>query len=500
MDKKQRKRKKQSQDKLKQSKKRTYSDIYVSKNDSLRNKETNMLSFIFIGLFMLMIVYLVCFNVFEAENVINNPYNKRIDNQANKVIRGDIYAADGSVIATTDIDADGNETRVYPYKKMFSQVVGLTNAKTGIEGLANFDLLNQTDDFIEQIIDDVTGAKAVGNSVVTTLDPDIQKAAYDAIGNNKGAVVVMEPTTGKILAMVSKPDYDPNLAVSDYLKWLELDNDDSVLLNRATQGLYPPGSTFKIVTALEYIMENPSYADYSYECSGSAYATGGTTIPCNEGKSHGIESLKDAFAYSCNASFSSIGLSLNQKKYRDLCEKLMFNQYINIGIESSSSRFSLDENSGVSEIQETAIGQGKTMISPIHNLMIASMVANDGVMMKPYLITQIKNKNGKVVKEYEPSQLKTIASAQEAQALTEYMAAVTQYGTGSAFKNVSYKVAGKTGTAQYDGGNASHWWFVGFAPYDNPQYSVCVILEGGQPRNLSAQNVAKKVLDKCFNK
>lgn len=477
--------------------KRQKNDIYENKQKGLRNKETNMISIFFIGLFLIMGAYLVYFNVSVAPNVINNPYNKRIDNQSKKIIRGDILAADGSVIATTKVDDDGNEKRFYPYDALFSQVIGLTNAKTGIEGLANYELLSRNDDFIQQIIDDLSEEKTVGNTVVTTLDPKLQKAAYDAIGSAKGAVICMEPSTGKVLVMVSKPDYNPNKAITDYNSWLELDSADSVLLNRATQGLYPPGSTFKILTALEYVRENSDFNEYTYECSGSAYAEGGTTIPCNNNKKHGTENLKDAFAYSCNSAFSSIGLSLNKKSFRELCEKFQFNRNLEIGIESNPSSFVADENSGVSEMQETSIGQGRTMITPIHNLMIAAAVANGGTMMKPYFITEVKDSYGNVLKEYAPSAKADVISLQEANIIKEYMRAVTEYGTGSSFYNVSYDAAGKTGTAQYGDGKNAHMWFTGFAPYDNPEIAVCVILEGGSSSK-SAQQVAKKVFDKYF--
>lgn len=483
----------------KQKKRKTKeTDILESrKNSSLRNKETNIISFVFAGLFALMMGYLVYFNIAVAPDIINNPYNKRVDNQETKVIRGDILAADGSVLATTEVDEEGNETRVYPFGSTFCHVVGLGAAKSGIEGMENYHLLSEDSNVLKQLANDATGEKAMGNTSVTTLDPALQEAAYDAIGDNKGAVIVMEPSTGKILAMVSKPDYDPNDASTDYSEWLTYDSADSVLLNRATQGLYPPGSTFKILTALEYIREYDS-EEYSYDCTGSASVQGGTSIPCFDNKAHGKETLEKAFYNSCNSAFSSIGLELNRSSFKNLCSTFLFNSNLPLGIEYSISSFSLDENSGLSEVQETAIGQGKTMITPIHNLMIAAAVANNGVMMTPYLVERVETAGGTVVEQYQPQQCATVMSAEESAILTQYMRSVVTSGTGYALKNASYKAAGKTGSAQYDSSDDVHSWFVGFAPYDDPEVAICVILEGGYTGVKSAQYVAKTVLDAYF--
>ena len=270
------------------------------------------------------------------------------------------------------------------------------------------------------------------------------------------------------------------------------------MLNRATQGLYPPGSTFKIITALEYIREYDADS-YSYHCTGSAYIQGGTSIPCFDNKAHGTENLETAFANSCNSAFSTIGTQLNRSAFKNLCSTLMFNSNLPIGIEYNSSSFTLDDSSGISEAQETAIGQGKTMMTPIHNLMITAAIANDGVMMTPYLVDHVQTADKIIVEQTTPTALATVATADEAEQLTQYMRAVVTQGTGYALKNASYKVAGKTGSAQYDSSDNVHSWFVGFAPYDDPEVAICVILEGGYTGVRNASYVAKEVLDAYFN-
>ncbi|MDO5402149.1 MAG: penicillin-binding protein 2 [Eubacteriales bacterium] len=479
--------------------KNVQSDILENKEKSLRNKETNIISFVFVGLFFMMIGYLIYFNAVDAPKVINNSYNHRIDNQEKKVIRGDITASDGTVIATTQTDDEGNSTRVYPFDNLYCHVLGLSGeVKSGLESSENFYLLSGTDNVIEMLSNDISGEKAVGNTVVTTLVPKLQQAADKALGNNKGAVIAMEPSTGKVLAMVSKPDYNPNSASEKYEEWLTYDTADSVLLNRAAQGLYPPGSTFKIITALEYIREHPDYESYSYQCSGSSYVEGGTSIPCFNNTVHGHETLKKAFANSCNSAFSTMGLALNKGSFKDVCNTFLFNQDLPVGIEYSSSRFSLDETSGISEVQETSIGQGKTMVSPIHNLMIAASVANNGVMMSPYLVDRIQSASGGVVEQNQPEAVAQVMNMEESGVLKEYMRAVVTEGTGHSFKYAAYDVAGKTGSAQYDESENYHSWFVGFAPLDNPEIAICVILEGGYSGVQSAQVTAKDVLDEYF--
>ena len=462
-------------------KRRTPADIVEGSKKGLRNRETNIISFIFVGLFAIMIIYLCMFNIKDAKNVINNPYNKRVDNQAEKVVRGDIYSADGTLLATTDTDENGVETRIYPQKKLFSHVIGYNSkTKMGVELAENYYLLSETDNIFDQISTDLTGEKAKGHNVYTTLDTTLQKAAYRALGSNKGAIIVMEPSTGKILAMVSKPDFDPNLVYEDYDEWISYDSKDSVLLNRATQGLYAPGSTFKIMTTLEYMRENKNtYDDFSYTCSGSDYEEGGTTIPCADGNVHKTETLVKAFANSCNSAFSHIGAGLDNASFRELCNTFLFNRNIPVAFEYNKSSFVLNKESGISESQETAIGQGKTMISPLHNLMIASTVANGGKMMTPYVVDYIEDAYGRIVKQYKPSVIEQLMSAEEAEYLTECMEEVIDSGTGGSMRWSSYNAAGKTGSAQYDSSDNIHSWFVGFAPAENPQIAISVVLEGG---------------------
>ncbi len=270
-----------------------------------------------------MMIYICYFNIVERRNIINSAYNGRMDSMADQVVRGKILDRNGKVLAQTNVHDDGSETREYPYGRMFAHVVGYnTHGKAGLESEENFELLTSNAFFLENMRNEIQGQKNQGDNVVTTLDVAAQEAAYDALGGYNGAVVALEPSTGKVVAMVSKPDYDPN-SVGENWDTLTAD-DSSVLVNRATQGLYVPGSTFKIVTTLEYMRENSNYEDYTYDCTGEITA-GGTTIHCYNGAVHGLVDLRDSLAYSCNTSFSNIGLGLDISSFQKTAKDLLFN-------------------------------------------------------------------------------------------------------------------------------------------------------------------------------
>ena len=216
-----------------------------------------------------MIGYLIYFDGFKSDDFINSPYNTRQDSFSDRVVRGKILSSDGQILAQTNVSEDGTETRNYPYSNMFSHVVGYdTNGKSGLESEANFTLLTSHSFFLTQMKNQFLNEKNTGDTVVSTLNANLQSIAYNALGDRRGAVVVMEPSTGKRLVEVSKPDFDPN-TIGDNWDYLVNDENDSSLLNRATNGAYPPGSTFKVVTALDYFRKKGTFEGYNYLCEGS---------------------------------------------------------------------------------------------------------------------------------------------------------------------------------------------------------------------------------------
>ena len=242
-------------------------------------KEYVIIAYLCVGMFLSLIGYMVYFNVKLKDDVISSPYNRRQDTYAEHVVRGEIRASGGEVLAKTETDEEGNEQRVYPYGRVFAHAVGYdNNGRSGIELSKNSQLLTSHAFLLEQVQNGLTDQKNQGDNVITTLDANLQQVAYDALGNNQGAVVVMEADTGKVLALVSKPDFDPNTLSSDW-DTIVADESNSSLVNRATQGLYPPGSTFKIVTALAYLRDKGTLDGFSYNCNGEL-TQDGYTLHC----------------------------------------------------------------------------------------------------------------------------------------------------------------------------------------------------------------------------
>ena len=330
----------------------------------------------------------------------------------------------------------------------------------------------------------------------TTLDPELQQAAWAALGDRRGAVIAMEPDTGKILAMVSKPGYDPNTLAQD---WEVLNADEggqSPLLNRAAQGLYPPGSTFKIVTALEYMREHPlDYKDYRFDCSGT-YVNGDYTIRCYHGESHGSQDFVQAFANSCNGAFASLGLELNLASLKGTAEELLFNRELPLtGFPYKESSFVMEPGAGTWEILQTSMGQGKTEMTPLHNALLTAAIANGGTLMKPYLLDRVVSAGEEEVKKFMPEAWGSLMTAQEAADLTELMEAVVTVGTASALRTDAYQAAAKTGSAEFETGRETHAWFTGFAPAQDPKLVVTVLVEEAGTGGRAAAPIARQLFD-----
>ena len=455
------------------------------------------MTYLFVTIFLAMMGYLVYFNVVKSKDIINSPYNVRLDSMADRVVRGKILDNEGNVLAKTDVQEDGSETRIYPYGNMFAHVVGYdSKGKSGLESTANFHLLTSNANFMEQFVHELKEEKNIGDNVITTLDMTLQEAAYNALGDYKGAVVITEVTTGKIMAMVSKPDFNPNTISED---WSEIANSSgSMLLNRVTQGAYAPGSIFKLVTALEYMRENKAYNSYNYTCEGEIEYEG-TVIHCAKNRKHGEEDLAASLANSCNTSFSNIGLNLNISGMQKTAKGLLFNTKLPSLFPYSQSKFQLEKEDPTSEIMMTAIGQGETLVSPYHMVLIASAIGNGGILMDPYLVDRIESHTGTSVEKNMPRKYTELMTSQEASVLKDYMLKVVENGTASALKSEKYVVAGKTGTAEYSSDkDKAHSWFMGFTNLDNPDLAISIVVESADNSGMSAVSVAKKILNAYY--
>lgn len=477
-----------------------------------RNIQALVTTLIFTAVFLFMIGYYLYFMLHDAETVVMNSKNPRIEEKAKTVVRGTIYSSDGKKLAYTDTngtpDNFDDDKRRYPYGKTFAQVVGYTTKGfTGLEDVCNYDLISTDTNVLKQLEQDLNHDALHGNDVHTTLNTALQKTAYEALGENRGGVIAMDPDTGDIFVSASKPSYNPEDL--DEI-WKELNQKSSApLMNRSTQGQYLPGSVFKIVTTLAYMRQNEDYQDFSYHCGGTAKFKN-FSLSCYHKNAHGTENLENAFAYSCNGAFATMGLDIDTDIFNRTAQDLLFNNplplddlktqnasYVKSGV------FSLDEKSEKYNsyyVAESSIGQQDVLVSPAQMVMIASAIAKNGVLMKPRLIASVKTQDGDVVSEAETGEEKQLMTKKEAKQLREYMSAVCEYGTAKEFSQSSYTAYGKTGTADLtnnpDGKINS--WFVGYAKKGKKRLAIAVVLENVDNGSVSAKNCAKDVFDAYF--
>ncbi|MCF0228069.1 MAG: penicillin-binding protein 2 [Parasporobacterium sp.] len=470
------------------------------------NREISRVFIFFSIVFAALGVYIVLFLAFDSSSVINNSYNRRTEALDKSVVRGSILASDGTALAYTSVDAEGREYRYYPYSNYFAHSVGFSsNGMLGIESSYNYYLLTSHASLWDKISNEFRGIKNPGDSVLTTLNTGLQIYISDLLGNNNAAVICMNPDTGEVYAMVSKPEFDPNVIseIWEYITSEEgaADGNGSILLNRTTQGLYTPGSTFKIFTLYEYYREHPEKISvYSYDCEGSVNV-GDTSISCFSG-AHGHEDLKAALANSCNCSFGTIGSTLDLAQFAAVNKKLLFDTTLPIDISSYSSVYSLKESDSDYDIMATAIGQGNTQVTPLHLAMVVSAIANDGVCMKPHLVKSIINPYGEVTKQFKNEIYTELFTPQDASFLKEYLRAVVTDGTASAVYPGNFVAYGKTGTAEKESdtiGDYDHSWFAGWAENNEQKLCVCVLIENMESSGLSAVYVSKLIFDYYFS-
>ena len=444
-----------------------------------RNKDMVMVAYMFFGMFLILAGYFIYVAGIMGPKHVNNPYNKLVGLLAESVVRGSIYSADGEVLASTGTDENGQEYRTYPYGEEYCHTVGsIEEGVYGLEAACQYDLLSSADPVWKKFLHDMSGKKDTGNSIVTTLDTKVTRAAYEAMEGYQGSAIVMDSRTGEILAMVSRPGYDPNKVSKT---WEDITTrEDSPLLNRATQGLYTPGSIFKIITLYEYLQEHKEdAASYSYECLGGIDVDG-TGIHCSNGTSHGTVDLEDSFAYSCNCSFVNLGLMLDLTRFQKTAKQLLFNSKLPMILDYKKSEFSLKDTDSDFVKAQTFFGQGETLITPLHAAILVQAIANDGMAMKPKLVSKIVDGQGNTVKENKNGEYQRLFDKTSAQELKEYMKSVVDYGTAKRLQGfTNLTVYGKTGTAQTGNKGIAHSWFVGFAENaaTNQSYTVVVVTE-----------------------
>lgn len=487
--------------------------------------------------------YLQFFKADDLTSLAKHPRNTRVAEEAFSAPRGDILVNGQAVARSKPSDDKYKFQRVYAKGPEYAHLVGYFGRTriAGLEATQNDYLTGEAPElFVNRLGDLLTNQPSAGGNVVLTLNARAQRAAYQALqdlgSNVRAAAVALEPATGKVLAMVSNPTFNPSaIASHDFTKaaaayaQLDADNPRSPLNNNAIETRVPPGSTFKLVTAAAALSSgeyNPStlvngsrILDFPDTTSDLGNYNGQACGPNNR------VTLIRALEISCNVAFASIGIDLGQDALRQQAQKFGFDEAdpyftdLNDGQNTSQARSAFPSDiAAVSSLGQTAIGQFDVAATPLQMAMVAAGIANGGKVMKPYLVSEIRSSDLDVVKSFDKQLLSQATSSSVAAQLTQMMVSVVDNGTASNARIPGVSVAGKTGTAQIGGGNKPYAWFVSFAPADDPQVAVAVVVldsaiaarrgcgassldcEGGISGNEMAAPIARAVMEAVLNK
>ena len=468
------------------------------------NKPLRRLFMVFVLLFGVLVGFTSWWTVFGAEDLKQKPSNRRPLLKAQKIPRGLILAADGTRIATNK--RTGNrETkryyRVYPEGSLFSAAIGysfVSRGSAGTERFYNDELIGEHDE-LESVIDQLGGGVKEGDDVHTHLDPKAQRAAIQGLAGRRGSVVALDPETGAIKAMVSLPDYDPNTIPQ---RFSQLNRDpNSPIFNRATQARYPPGSTFKVVTAAA-ALDSGRYNPGSLVDGRNNKPVGGVPLQNSGGADFGTISLTDALTQSVNTVWGEVGERLGKRTMLEYMERFGFLSeppvdYPRAQITPSGiygGQRLLDEDDAI-DIGRVAIGQERLQVTPLQMAMVAGAVGNGGLLMRPRIVDRVVEPDGSVRNRIRPRRQGRVMSKGSADELRGMMSQVVEEGTGTASALAGIRSGGKTGTAEVDNAASNQAWFIGFAPLDDPEVAVAVTVERtqGQGGTIAAP-IAKQVM------
>ena len=484
------------------------------------NSPIRRLALVVVAMFAALLVATTYIQFFQAQSLREVAGNRRTLFDEYGRERGAILVAGEPVAESEPTDDDLQWIRTYSQGRLYSHLTGYYSftygAGLGMERSSN-SLLAGTDSslFYRRLPDLLTGREPTGATLELTIDPQIQRAANEALGDRRGAVVALDPRTGAILAMVSHPNYDPNALSSHNLNVVQeayttLNADPSrPLINRAIAGdLYPPGSTFKLVVAAAALESNTFDPDTELP-SPLRYTLPGTStsIPnfggssCSEGET---TSLFDSIRVSCNTSLAWLANQLGANELNAQAEAFGFGQALQVPLRVTPSGYRVDADDA--PVGLTGFGHYDVRVTPLQVAMISGAIANDGVVMTPYLIDTVRDKDLDPIDTTQASEFNTAISPATAQELTDMMVAVVESGSGSAAALPNAQVAGKTGTAEFGNGGAAHAWFTGFAPANDPSIAVAVVVESatddwtGETGGVVAAPIARAVLEAGVNR
>ena len=472
-------------------------------------RQVKILLAVFTACLLGIVVNLTWIQLLGSERISGNAANKRRLVEEYAVERGDIISADGQVVArSVDTGGEYRYQREYPLGPLFANVTGYDSWKygrTGVEKEYNAELLGRGPRLtFRSIANGLLGASKKGDSVVLTVDSRLQRAAADALGDSTGAVVAMNPRTGAVLAMVTSPTYDPNSTVpvpgrDTGAEWAAINaNPGKPLLDRCLLGLYPPGSSFKVVTAAAALDSGVATPGSEFDCEGKLEVSGFTLYDFSR-SGHGRIDLARALVVSCNVTFAQVGLLVGAQTLVSYAEAFGFNNAIPFDLPVARSHIQKADTMDPVALAASAIGQAEDIATPLQMAMVAAAVANDGVAPKPYLVSEFRDYNGKIVEQFRPGEWREVMDGETASVLTGMMVEAVEDGTGTAARIDGVEVAGKTGTAETGvPGAGPHAWFICFAPALDPEVAVAVVVENGGEGGKVAAPIARDVLERAL--
>jgi peptidoglycan glycosyltransferase len=442
-------------------------------------------------LFAVLMYFTTRWTVIERDDLRDNPLNKRALLEQQRVARGAIIAGDGSTLARSIRRADDTYTRRYPQDGRFAQTVGysyLNPGNAGLEREYNGELLGR-DAGLDRALRRLQGGEERGNDLRTALDPEAQQVALDGLAGRPGAVVALDPRSGRVKVAASIPSYNPNdlrgIRAQARLNRAE----GAPLLNRVTAGLYPPGSTMKVVTAIAAI-DSGAFTPGSIVDGDSGKEISGVPLANAGGRDYGPVDLTTALTNSVNTVWAQVGEKAGKRTMERYMERLGFYDKAEVDLPADERLTSgtycredgelelVPATDDCVDIGRAAIGQDVLLATPLQMAMVAASVANGGSLMRPVIATRALDDEGRTTMRNDPSELSRVMKPSTAAAVTQMMTRVVQEGSGTAAALSGIDVAGKTGTAERDiANNVTQPWFIGFAPADDPRVAVAVTVE-----------------------
>jgi peptidoglycan glycosyltransferase len=467
-------------------------------------------------LFALLVAFTSRWTIFEASSLRENPLNARSLLEQQRIARGPILAADGSVLARSVRGSEGTYERTYPTGEQLAQPIGYsyTNfGSTGVERFRNAELSGQRATNLQGILDQLQGKKPQGDEVLTTLDPRAQLLAMAALAGHRGAVVALDPRSGAVTVMASSPGFDPNALRSraGYQKLIretEANPPTRSLVNRATQFGYAPGSTFKVLTATAAI-DTGAFTPESTVSGRNDVPISGVPLQNDENENFGQIPLTQALAHSVNTVWAQVAERLGKPTIARYMARFGFDRKPQFDYPAAEMTASgeyrgsrlLSPTSRLVDVGRMGIGQDKLEVTPLQMAEVAAAVANRGRLMVPHIARRIVDSEGRTVNTIAPRTQSVVMKPSTAAAVTTMMEAVVNEGTGVAAQIAGVQVAGKTGTAETQIGTAiNNVWFIAFAPAANPRVAIAVTLQGvpGQGAAFAAP-VARQVMERLLN-